>query len=218
MTLGHEVCPGVHSLPDDRPVVLLLRHAERPAIPPGETGHALSLTERGARAAEALGEALGQRIRRLNTSPVPRCVETAAAIRRGAGILVDIVPDRWLGDPGPYVHEPSLAFQNWLDLGPEGVIEALAHGRKDLPGMHDPDAAARRLLGHLESLLDDEAGLHVVVTHDIVLVATIARLWAEPLDRTRWPGFLDAAALFREGDSLVLSYRGRAERIGRRQR
>ncbi|MDI1481309.1 histidine phosphatase family protein [Polyangium sp. y55x31] len=206
------------SLPQDRAVVLLLRHAERPAIPPGETGQSLSLTERGARAAEALGEALGERIRRVNTSPVPRCVETAAAIRRGASILVDIVPDRWLGDPGPYVHDPSLAFQNWLELGPEGVIEALVHGRKGLAGMHDPDAAARRLLGHLERFLDEAAGLHIAVTHDIVLVATIARLWAEPLERPWWPGFLDAAALFREGDSLVLAYRDRAEVVGRGER
>ena len=44
-------------LPPDRPVAILLRHAARPPIPPGETGDALALTAEGVALARHLGEA-----------------------------------------------------------------------------------------------------------------------------------------------------------------
>jgi hypothetical protein len=204
-------------VPETGPVVLLLRHAERPPMPPGEHGHSLRLTPQGARSAEILGQWLGSRVAAISTSPVPRCVETAEAIRLGALSSAAIVRDTWLGDPGPFVRDRTLAWSTFRELGIEGVIEALVLGKKGLPGMNDPDVAARDLSRHLSHHLRsdraEEARFHLAITHDIVLAAFVARLSRRRLERSSWPRFLEAAAFWREGDQHFLSYRERHERV-----
>jgi broad specificity phosphatase PhoE len=120
-------------IPLDRPVALLLRHAERPPIPPGQTGNSLGLTEYGERTAELFGHALGSRINGIRTSPVQRCIETAEALRMGAAASIQKVSDTMLGDPGAYVHDPVAAWQNWEKWGHEGVIERLVAGQLVVP-------------------------------------------------------------------------------------
>jgi hypothetical protein len=142
------------ALPHDRPVALLLRHGERPAIPAGETGADLPLTPRGRAQAEALGRALRSDLRGLHTSPVRRCSETAEAIRTGAGAPIPIVPDRTLGDPGIFVSDPERAWVHWRALGHEQVLEHLAWHLSVLPGLADPILAARALAAHLLAILD----------------------------------------------------------------
>lgn len=201
-----------HVVPLEQPVALLLRHAERPTIPSGQTGNSIGLTEQGARAAELLGHTLGHRILRLRTSPVRRCVETAEALRRDASATIEMVSDTSLGDPGVYVNDPALAWQNWEQWGHEGVIERLVAG-SGMPGMNDPDRAARALSEHMVRESLGHPGLTVWVTHDIILIATVARLWGVTLDRSWWPAFLEAAALWREGERVVVSYRDRCEMV-----
>ena len=67
--------------------LLLLRHAERPPIPPGTFGNDLEITPAGRREAEALGRALaqGEPVAGVYSSPVLRCVQTAEAMAAGAG-------------------------------------------------------------------------------------------------------------------------------------
>lgn len=196
------------ALPHDRPVALLLRHGERPAIPAGETGADLPLTPRGRAQAEALGRALRSDLRGLHTSPVRRCRETAAAIRTGAGAPIPIVPDRTLGDPGIFVSDPERAWVHWRTLGHEQVLEHLAWHPSALPGFADPILAARALAAHLLAILDAcPPGLHIFVTHDAILLPALARLSSAVSDSTWWPHFLEAAAFWRGAGAPELAYR-----------
>ncbi len=66
----------------DRPVALLLRHSVRDRLPPGDAGNALPITDIGRRLARDLGGLLGERLRTLHTSPLPRCVQTTSLVER----------------------------------------------------------------------------------------------------------------------------------------
>lgn len=201
-----ELPPLPAGTPTDRPVALLLRHAERPAITPGEHGTDLALTAHGRRTAELLGATLGPRILSLSTSPVRRCRQTAEAIRSGANLNLDITPDHLLGDPGVFVSDPDLAWTHWQTLGHEAVVKHLAHADQPLPGLASPDKAAHQLAQHMaRSLAGSPPGLHVFVTHDAILYPTIARLLPAP--DPQWPKFLESAALDRPITGLAFAYR-----------
>lgn len=201
-----ELPPLPVATPDDRPVALLLRHAERPSIAPGELGTDLPLTDRGRRHAEVLGAVLGSRLLSIATSPVRRCRETAEALQRGSGLGSAITIDRLLGDPGVYVLDPELAWEHWQRLGHEAVIKHLASTDRPLPGLAPPDEAARQLAWHMaRSLIGSPPGLHVFVTHDAVLYPTAARLL--PAIAPDWPNFLESAVLYGPATALAFAYR-----------
>lgn len=194
-------------IPADRPVALLLRHAERPELPVGLPGDDVPLTPRGRREAQALGEALGARLSGLSTSPVRRCVETAEAIRDGAGLVAVARPDPMLGAPGAFVEDADLAWSTWLAWGHQAVIEALVGTRPTPPGFADPAPAARRLACHVVAeLAGAPPGIRVFVTHDVVLGPLAAHLLGRARNRGTWPRFLQGAWLWSEGDRIALAY------------
>ena len=199
--------PLPEGTPGDRPVALLLRHAERPPIAPGEHGTDLALTAHGRRSAERLGATLRPRILSLSTSPVRRCRETAEAMRRGAGLDIDIVDDRLLGDPGVFVTDPELAWTHWQTMGHEAVVEHIARAGHPLPGLAPPVHAAHQLARHLvRALQDSPVGLHIFVTHDAVLYPTISRLLAGTYGQPGWPMYLEAAALWGVPPESTIAY------------
>ena len=194
--------------PWDRPVALLLRHAERPPIQIGDPGTALALTAVGRHNARAFGAAIAGNLRQTFTSPVLRCRETAAAIHAGA--RAEHIPrdDRNLGDPGVFIADSALAWTNWRDLGHESVMDHLAWSRTPLPGMVPPAEAARRLLDHIANHLSGAApGFHLFITHDAILFPTIARTLPSAASRAWWPAFLEAASVWQDATILRFNYR-----------
>ncbi len=198
--------------PNDRPVALLMRHAERPPIAAGEHGADLALTAPGRRSAEALGAALGPRLQRLSTSPIRRCRETAEALRRGANVYIEIVDDRLLGDPGVFVRDPDLAWTHWQTMGNNAVIEHLAWSDRPLPGLAPPAEAAHQLAQHMALALHGALpGLHLFLTHDAILYPTFSRMLPSARGRHGWPAFLEAAAVWHATDHSIFAYRDDAE-------
>lgn len=210
-TVDWQVPPSVlrhiGRVPRDRPVALLLRHSVRDDLPPGEAGRILPITEMGRQVAIQLGEELCGRLRTLHASPLVRCVQTAEALREGAGVEQAVVPDRLLGDPGVYVLDDRLAWSNWESLGHEGVMAHLVSASDALPGMARPDEAARFLVQHMLAVAGEAPGVHVFVTHDSLVTATAARLLGEPLGTNDWPWYLEGAFFWRAADGLHTAYR-----------
>jgi len=134
-------------------------------------------------------------------------VQTAQALQVGAAVDLPIVRDRLLGDPGIYVVDGKRAWPNWETLGHEGVMEHLVSQDGPLPGMADPDPAARFLVQHMLSAAGDEPGLHVFVTHDSLVTATAARLLGESLGTDAWPWYLEGAFFWRENGDNCVAYR-----------
>ena len=194
-------------LPNDAPVALLLRHSVRGHLPHGAAGYPIPITEDGVRIARGLGQVLGARLRTLHTSPLPRCVQTAEALRTGAGVHIEVVADVLLGDPGVFVIDGKRAWPNWQQLGHEGVMEHLVSRSDALPGMAAPDPAARFLVRHMLAVAAGRPGVHVFVTHDLLVTATAARLLDEPLGTDTWPWFLEGAFFWPTQGGVAAAYR-----------
>lgn len=194
-------------LPEGRPIALLLRHSVRGRLPPGQPGDHVPLTEHGRRLAISFGELLRGRLRSLHTSPVLRCVQTADAIREGAGATREATLDFLLGNPGIYVRDGRLAWSNWQRLGHEGVIRHLMSEDAPLPGMHPPRVAARALVDHMLGAAAKVPGIHVFVTHDSLVTVTVARFLQRSLELPEWPAYLEGAFFHRDATGLHLGYR-----------
>jgi hypothetical protein len=188
---------------------MLLRHAARPPIPPGETGNELALTREGVTQAEHLGGLLGRRLVSLHTSPVLRCNQTAQALREGARVNLDILSDRMLGAPGAFVVDAVLGGQTLQRLGLESFLKHLIAGEGVLPGVAEPFSAASSLVRHMLDHSGDVHGLHVFVTHDSLVAPTVARMLRCPVSPEDWPEYLEAAFFWREGPDVWGAYRTR---------
>lgn len=177
---------------------LLLRHGERPPIPSGSFGNDLSLTDAGRQAAEELGSRMGSKLRRIVTSPVRRCIETAQALARGAASSLPIERDSRLGDPGAWIKDPPQAEAQFRLLGTRKLIDRLMAGER-FPGLASLDEGAQILLDLLR-LPPDATGLHCFISHDAVIAPLLA--WQHPTlsPSQLWPDTLCGAVLLDSGE------------------
>ena len=193
--------------PTDRAVVLLLRHSVRDPLPSDDVGYSQAITDVGRQLAFKLGAIIKDRLGSLHASPLLRCVQTAWALADGAGVDMEVVENRLLGDPGVFVLNERRAWTNWEQLGHEGVMNHLVNETTALPGMARPDEAARLLVRSMFADAAGRFGVHVFVTHDSIVTPTAARLLGKPLDRDDWPDFLEGAFFWSVEDSVFAAYR-----------
>ncbi len=191
----------------DRPWSLLLRHATRPPIPAGSFGNDLSITEEGRREAVDLGELLRGRIRRLVTSPVLRCVETAEAIRCGGRASRQAATDQTLGDPGVWIEDGDAVGDAFLRDGPRGVVARQLAG-DSISGMTPVDTGAARFMEMLVSDQGKPGEIDIFVSHDAVIAPLLA-IVLEVRDLAEiWPAYIEGALFSPEGDGLAVLWRG----------
>jgi broad specificity phosphatase PhoE len=193
-------------VPMERPVTVLLRHSARSPLPEEADGSMIPLTESGIELARELGKRLRGCLSSLHTSPVLRCRQTATALLEGGGQSLAIIPDQHLGAPGVFVLDEKEAWTNWLERGHEGVMTHLVSGNGALPGMAEPEAAAKSLVKHMLGLAR-RPGIHLFVTHDSLVAATAARLLGEKLTPADWPEYLEGAFFWQEQDFVRAAYR-----------
>lgn len=195
-------------IPAGLPVALLLRHAEREAIPDGTVGNDVAITRAGKDQTLALGLAFSRHLGSLHSSPILRCIQTAIALRTGAGLQTEISVSRLLGDPGAYVLNGAIAWKNWEALGNAGVIRHLATQDSALSGMVAPNKAVENILDFLFSRIAGVGGLHVFITHDVIIAPTVARLLKRAYDPSDDPAYLEGAFFWRHPQSgLQTAYR-----------
>lgn len=200
---------GVLDLPDGATVLLLIRHAERPPLPPDPSGRDVPLTPRGEDQAATLGRSFGARLGRVHASPITRCLATARALARDRPVVSDLR----LGDPGPFVADLERAWADWRLLGHDGVLARLCSGDDVLPGLHPLRETTRALITSLLATVACEPGIHVFVTHDVVVAPVASVLLGRPLAETEWPAFLESLAIVDGADPYVV-YRGERRPIG----
>lgn len=192
-------------------VALLLRHAERDEIPHGELGENLRLTLCGVASAERLGHLLAEWKRAtVVSSPLPRCVETAEAVCRGAGWSSRVVIDGVLGDPGPFVIDPDTAGRFFLEHGILEIVRRQLHAAPP-PGMRPTSDGIDLLLGLVSHQLAQASHLGVYITHDGILATLVAHLFELCHDQVPWPDYLDGLIVWRSGRRLHCTWRGLEE-------
>lgn len=135
-------------------------------------------------------------------------MQTAEALVEGASDTVPVVIDHSLGDPGAFVVDAAVAWTNWETLGHEGVMRHLVEETEALPGMARPADAARALVYSMLASAETGPGLHVFVTHDLLVTATVARFLRKPFARANWPDYLEGAFFWQTARGIHAAYRG----------
>lgn len=190
MPIPETLLRDLESIPVDQPVVLLMRHSNRFPIEDPAKPFEAALTEEGIQLAEQFGSILGCRFTpgRVMASPVGRCIDTAAAIARGAGWHhVEVVCHDLLSHPHIEPAWDLLKAGNVNGSIPEPVLaslELLLAVQKPLP------------------LLD------IMVTHDTVVGAMVGCLLKVPVEGSFWPAFLEGVFLWTDHAGTHALWRG----------
>jgi len=189
MTIPPSLLTDLSRVPDDRPAVILMRHAARFPITDPYDHSMVSLTDEGVRDAEVLGVLLKSRFKpgRLLSSPVERCINTAAAIARGAAWSEPVTVDERLSHP--------FIAPGWL-LVERGKLTT---------------SIPFQVLVVLYLMLQqggDQPRFDVLVTHDTVVGAVVGGTLRMPVLGDDWPRFLEGVFAWREADRVILRWRG----------
>lgn len=200
---------GVAELPPDRPLLLLTRHSLRESAAHGVATYDLPLTAEGVALAEAWGERLPFPLHSLHSSPVGRCLDTAAALARGAGRELEIATSTALVEPGCYVHSLGQVGPLFLRLGP--LAFANRHLQEPLEGILSPAEGCAKLLAHLHAEQGPPGQLSVHVTHDTILAAFVYHLMGRSaLADEDWPWMMEGAWLWFDDEAVHWVWRGTA--------
>lgn len=167
--------------------VLLLRHADRPPMPPGATGDELGLTLAGEARARRLDERLGEGPRWALTSPLERCRRTASC----AGFAAE--PSELLGAPGPFVIDGARGGVVFRAHGTEAVVRAQLRG-ETWGCMRGLAEGARLVLDELLGRLASQEGTGLAVSHDAIVMPIIAWVTGESFEDD-WLAPIDGAVL-----------------------
>lgn len=215
MTLPLELSRGLELTAPYASSALIIRHSIREAIPDGQAGNNVPLTAEGRELARILGASIADRLSTVTSSPIGRCKETAEHLLRGARCRMEVPTTKMLGDPGIFIADGQAAWTNFETLGVSGVMMHISRSQEALPGMNVPRAAAYDLL---ESMMEKcrEPGLHVFITHDVILAGVIGQLMNAIETEVDLPGFLEGAFFWNDGCNVLGSYRGRETIISAR--
>lgn len=212
MAIPDGLIRGLSLIPENAATALIIRHSIRDEIPEGQTGNDVPLTAEGRRLAKLFGTAVSSRLASITSSPIRRCTETAQQIIRGSGREFIVPTSRLLGDPGAFIADGQAAWINFQKLGANGVMMHLARENTALPGMHNPRDAAHTLLNDmLKSCVIP--GLHVFVTHDVVLAGIAGQLITGIETKEDLPGFLEGAFFWKNRGQIFGSYKNRTSTI-----
>ena len=186
-------------------IILLIRHAERFYSPDPRDDFKCLLTEQGMKDAHAFGEQLlklNKRIEVIKTSRIERCVQTAKSILNGAQSDSSIIYSKKLGDPGVFVHDDKIAFQTFLDLGIEPLVQKLVNG-EELPGLLDINQSVKYFLEEVINDLLTYKGIILYISHDAIIGAIASYLSSIPLNKDNWITYLNGPSFYNHEENKV---------------
>lgn len=210
---------AIDLLPDARtPVTLFTRHSIREIVEgQGLAGYNLQLTEQGRDLAEAWGGYLvgntDRVIQHCISSPIQRCVDTAALMIRGADAItiepnthhIEIIEQGLLVEPGSFVLDIKQAGPYFQKQGALGFINSFVNNA--LPGMKHP---IHGVVDVLELIYNthptNQYGLSLAVSHDTILAAIIAVISGRnEVTQADWPDMMEGLFVWFEGDEFLES-------------
>lgn len=205
--------PALERLPDRAGVHLLTRHSVREQSSTGFADYRLQLTDEGVALAEEWGARLDRPVKRLTSSPVPRCMDTARALQRGAvrqGLISEelaVEEARVLVEPGSYVQDVNEAGPAFFRLGAVDFINR--HLNEGIRGVLSPAEGRAQLVRHMLDTQPEPGTLAVHVTHDTILAAFVAGLHGhEQIEPEDWPWMMEGVWLWLADEQVHWIWRG----------
>lgn len=217
--LPQSMLRAVDLLPvSDTPVTLLTRHSIREMVSgQGLAGYNLQLTPQGRDLAESWGaylvEQTDRNIQHCMSSPIQRCVDTAALMIQGADCMtasdlavpLAIVEQGLLVEPGSFVVDIEQASPYFRQQGALGFINSFVNQR--LPGMKHPVTGVMDVLELMYNAHPRHGnGLSLAVSHDTILAAIVAVIsGCSHIQQDDWPEMMEGAFLWFEGERFLES-------------
>jgi len=186
----------LNQIPDDRPVALMIRHGGK-----DEWDTALL---------ESIGSDLNKKLKFVASSTYAHCVAQGESIVSATGQALSVTLNDDLGNPSILINKTSLedAKTSWSSLGHDAISLMLTDG-KQVPGFNDPDVSSLQLLGWmLEQSKNVGNGVSLFISHDIVILVILARMFKMHLNQDEWPERFEGCAFWRENDKVICRYRG----------
>lgn len=215
--LPQSMYQAIELLPDRiTPVTLFTRHSVREMVAgQGLAGYDLQLTDEGRELAQAWGRYLientGRVIEQCMSSPIQRCVDTAALMIQGADQVtqrpnthnIEIVEQGLLVEPGSFVLDIQQAAPYFRKQGALGFINSFVNNA--LPGMKHPITGVADVLELLYNAHpQNSGGLTLAVSHDTIIAAMLAVMRNQTqLDKTDWPEMMEGVFVWFEGDNFA---------------
>jgi len=149
-------------------ISLLLRHADRDDIPQGSFGNEFLLNEKGKQNARNFGEKLAEnKINRIFTSPIGRCVQTAEFMIKGYGRSIEIIETIALGAPGLHITDEKIAGEFYLQYGFGEMYKRFMQG-KEIPGIPNITELNQRITNFITENTTAN-GTTIFITHDMLI-------------------------------------------------
>lgn len=203
-------------LPDaNTPVTLFTRHSVREVVAgQGLAGYDLQLTEAGRELAFDWGQYLSQHtdrnIQHCISSPIQRCIDTAALMIEGADQVlnqqnthrIEIIEQGLLVEPGSFVLDIQQAGPYFRQQGALGFINSFVNHA--LPGMKHPISGAVDVLELIYNTHPQSSGLSLAVSHDTILAAILAVIAGRnQITQQDWPEMMEGVFVWFEGDEFL---------------
>ncbi|OTG82642.1 histidine phosphatase family protein [Acinetobacter sp. ANC 5054] len=217
--LPSSMLKAIDLLPDEKtPVTLFTRHSIREVVQgQGLAGYDLQLTSQGRDLAEAWGSYLIENtdrvIQHCISSPIQRCVDTAALMIQGADHVtiepnthhIEIIEQGLLVEPGSFVLDIKKAGPFFQKQGALGFINSFVNNA--LPGMKQP---IHGVVDVLELIYNthptNDYGLSLAVSHDTIIAAILAIISGKNIvTREDWPKMMEGLFVWFEGDVFLES-------------
>ncbi len=225
---------AIDLLPDPQtPVTLFTRHSVREMLAgQGLAGYDLQLTEPGRELAQAWGGYLiqntGRSIQHCISSPIQRCVDTAALMIEGADTVstvpfgnthrIEIVEQSLLVEPGSFVLDIHQAAPYFKQQGALGFINSFVNNA--LPGMKHPITGVADVLELIYNTHPQTPyGLSLAVSHDTIIAAIIAVISGHrQIVEQDWPAMMEGLFVWFEGEEFSNSelkwiWRGKVQHL-----
>ena len=217
--LPQSMYQAIELLPDrTTPVTLFTRHSVREMVAgQGLAGYDLQLTDEGRELAQAWGRYLientGRVIEQCMSSPIQRCVDTAALMIQGADQItqnanthhIEIIEQGLLVEPGSFVLDIKQAGPYFQQQGALGFINSFVNNA--LPGMKHPIHGVVDVLELIYNTHPNNPyGLSLAVSHDTILAAILAVISGRHIvTKEDWPRMMEGLFVWFEGDIFLES-------------
>ncbi len=206
--LPESMIDSVGLLPDNERLILFTRHSLRERSDnQGFASAQLPLTHNGRVLAQAWGRWLANHLNySLDvdsiSSPIPRCIDTAILMQKGAGINKAVVHQSLLVEPGSLVVEPQLASEIFKQIGALNFINRFLLG--ELPGTKTTTQGSLDLLRLFHQHQPQHGHLLLAVSHDTLLSAFLAVLMRHSqIDWEDWPKMMEGVFLWFDDKPLA---------------
>ena len=216
--LPQSMFAAIELLPDPSiPVTLFTRHSIRDQqAGQGLAGYDLQLTAEGRALAQQWGAYLTDKterhIQHCISSPIQRCVDTAALMIEGADQVasanthrIEIIEQGLLVEPGSFVLDIHQAGPYFREQGALGFINSFVQNA--LPGMKHP---IRGVVDVLELIYNthpqQQQALSLAVSHDTIIAAILAVISGrQQISAEDWPQMMEGLFVWFEGDVFAQS-------------